>query len=166
MEITFKGSSLNTMGDVPKIGANAPEFTLVKTDLNPTTLDDYPNQYVLMNVFLSIDTSVCAESVIRFNQSAANHPNTSILCVSMDLPFSLQRFCTGKNLDNVIAVSAFRNPEFGKNYGLTIKNGSLEHLLARAVIIINPKKEIIYSELVQEITHEPNYEAALKKLPT
>jgi thiol peroxidase len=119
---------------------------------------------VLLNIFVSLDTPVCAESVTRFNQEANQLPNTVILCVSMDLPFAHERFCNSKGLKNVIPASAFRNPEFGKDYGPTIQEGPLAHLLARAVLVINSKGEIVYTELVPEITHEPNYEAVKRVL--
>lgn len=158
MQITFKGSPVQTIGELPQVGTKAPDFSLVKTDLSTLSLKDLAGKNVLLNIFISLDTPVCAESVAKFNQKANQLPNTVVLCVSMDLPFAHARFCSSKGLENVTPVSAFRNPEFGRNYGLTIKEGPLAQLLARAVVLINPKGEIAYTELVSEITHEPNYE--------
>lgn len=164
MKITFKGTSVETLGSFPKVGSKAPDFSLVKTDLSSISLKDLSGKNILLNIFVSLDTPVCATSIVKFNQEADKFPNTSILCVSMDLPFAADRFCAIKGLKNVIPVSAFRNPEFGKNYGLTIMDGPLTSLLARAVVVINPKGEITYTEIVPEITQEPNYEAAKQAL--
>lgn len=164
MKITFKGNPIETVGDLPKIGSKAANFSLTKIDLGNLNLKDFAGKKLLLNVFLSLDTPVCALSVVKFNQEAAKHPNSQIVCVSMDLPFALERFCGAHDIENVIAASAFRSPDFGKNYGLTITTEPLSGLLARAIIIINKNAEIIYSELVPEITQEPNYEAALEAL--
>jgi len=164
MKVTFKGNPTETVGNLPEIGSKAPDFTLVKTDFNSISLKDYQGKSVLLNVFVSLDTSICAASVEKFNQEAAKHPNCSILCISMDLPFAHDRFCSVKNIQNVTPLSAFRNPEFGKNYGLTIASGPLTGLLARAIIIINSEGKVAYTEIVPEIAQEPNYEAALKKI--
>lgn len=164
MKITFKGNPVETSGPLPKVGSKATDFTLTKTDFNSLTLKSLAGKKILLNVFVSLDTPVCALSVTKFNQEAAKHPDCQIVCVSMDLPFALERFCGANNIKNIEAVSAFRSPDFGKSYGLTIASGPLSELLARAVIIINKNGEIVYSELVPEITHEPDYEAALKAL--
>jgi thiol peroxidase len=164
MQVTFKGTPTETIGRLPNIGQKAPDFSLVKSDLSPISLQDFSGKTCLLNVFISLDTPVCALSVIKFNQEASKIPNCKILCVSMDLPFALSRFCATNGIENLEAASAFRNPDFGKNYGLTIASGPLSSLLARAIIIINAKGEITYTELVPEITQEPNYDAALKAL--
>lgn len=164
MKITFKGNPTETIGTLPTLHSKAADFNLAKTDLSNLTLKDLAGQKILLNVFVSLDTPVCAQSVFKFNQEAAKQSDCQILCLSMDLPFALERFCGANNIKNIIAVSAFRDPDFGKNYGLTIVNGPLKGLLARAIIIINQKGEVIYTELVPEITQEPNYEAALKTL--
>lgn len=161
MQVTFQGKPVNTVGALPSVGSNAPELTLVKTDLSLIHLKDLKGQNVILNIFISIDTSVCALSVRKFNEEAAKLPNTTILCVSMDLPFAHKRFCAAEHLEKVIPVSAFRNPEFGKNYGVTISEGPLSQLLSRAIVIIDPKGKILYTEQVAEITDEPNYQAAL-----
>lgn len=164
MKITLKGNPAETIGNLPAVGAKAADFTLVKTDFSELSLKDLAGEKILLNIFPSLDTPVCALSVIRFNQEAAKHSDYKILCISEDLPFALERFCGGNGIKNVIALSAFRNPNFGKDYGLTIASLPLKGLLARTVIIINAKGEITYTELVPEITQEPNYEAALKAL--
>lgn len=164
MNITLKGNTVHTSGNLPSVGSKAPDFTLVKTDLSSVSLKDFAGKTLLLNIFISLDTSACATSVVKFNQEAAKHPNCEILCISMDLPFAQERFCGAKDLKNVIPLSAFRSPDFGKNYGLSIVDGPLASLLARAIVIINPEGNITYTELVPEITHEPNYEAALQKI--
>jgi thiol peroxidase len=164
MEITFKGSPIQTIGSLPSLGSKAPNFNLVKTDLSNSQLQDFTGKRVILNIFISVDTSVCATSVRKFNEAASKLQNTIILCVSMDLPFAFQRFCGAENLNNVIPVSAFRNPEFGKNYGLTIIEGPLAGLLSRAIVVLDPTQKIIYTEQVSEITHDPDYEKVLKLL--
>lgn len=164
MKLTFKGNPTETISALPAIGSKASDFSLVDKDLSTLSLKDFKDKKLLLNIFVSLDTPVCATSVIRFNQEAAKHSDCKILCVSMDLPFALARFCGANNIQNVTAASAFRDSDFGKNYGLTISTLPLKGLLARAVIIINQKGEIAYTELVPEITHEPNYQAALKAL--
>lgn len=164
MQITFQGNPVRTIGELPMLHTEAPDFTLVKTDLSPIRLQDLKGKNIVLNIFISVDTAVCAASVKKFNQDAAKFPNTSILCVSMDLPFAQQRYCAAQNIENVIATSAFGHPEFGKNYGVTIIEGPLAQLLSRAVVVINPELKIIYREQVSEITHEPNYDAVLKCL--
>lgn len=164
MQITLQGSPIHTVGELPPLNSKAPDFTLVKTDLNPITLQDLKGQYIVLNIFVSIDTSVCATSVKKFNQDASKYPNTTVICVSMDLAFAQQRFCAAQNIDNVISASAFRNPEFGKDYGVTITDGPLSQLLSRAAVVIDPDQKIIYREQVVEMTHEPDYEAVYKCL--
>jgi thiol peroxidase len=166
MQVFFKGSPLQTIGQLPTIGALAPNFTLTKTDLSNITLKEFSEkkEHVILNIFISIDTAVCAISVRKFNEAASNFNNTTVLCVSQDLPFAHKRFCATEKLERVIPVSSFRNPEFGKDYGVTITNGPLKNLLARAIIIIAPNQKVIYTEQVFELTHEPDYATALKAL--
>ncbi len=163
-KITFKGNEIETVGSLPEIGAAAPEFTLVKTDLSQVSLKDYRGKKVILNIFPSIDTDVCAASTRRFNSEAGNHANSVVLCVSADLPFAHNRFCEAEGLKNVIPLSVFRSADFGKNYGQTITSGPLTGLLARAVVVVNPGGKVKYTEQVAEIGQEPNYEAALKSL--
>lgn len=158
--IFFKGTPCHTYGNVPVAGEKAPEFKLVDKDLKEITNKDFAGKRVVLNIFPSLDTSVCAMSVRRFNQEAAKFKNTVVICVSMDLPFAMARFCTAEGIDGVTVASAFRSPEFRKNYGVEITDGPLAGLLARAVIIIGEKGDVIYSDLVSEITNEPDYKGA------
>jgi len=161
-KITLKGNAIETVGSLPAVGSTAPGFTLVKTDLSEASLMDYRGKKVVLNIFPSIDTGVCAASVRRFNTDAGEQKQTVVLCVSADLPFAHNRFCEADGLKNVIPASVFRAPEFGKNYGQTIATGPLAGLLARAVVVIDEEGKVKYTEQVPEITQEPNYEAALK----
>lgn len=163
-QVYLKGNPVDTIGELPAIGTQAPDFTLTKTDLSNVRLNDFTGQSVVLNIFPSIDTPVCAMSVRRFNKEVDNLENTSILCISADLPFSHERFCEIEELDDVMALSVFRSPEFGKDYGVTISSGPLTGLLSRAIVIINPEGKIIYTEQVQEISQQPNYEKALQVL--
>jgi len=162
-KITFKGSSIQTAGELPAKGSSAPDFTLVKQDLSETTLADYKGKRLVLNIFPSIDTGVCAMSVRKFNEKAAALKNTVVLCVSMDLPFAQGRFCGAEGIKNVVTASAFRSA-FGDHYGATIADGPLAGLLSRAVVVINESGKVIYTEQVPEIAQEPNYNAALAAL--
>lgn len=162
--ITLQGNPIQTAGELPAVNSQAPPFTLTRTDLSDCTLADFAGQTVVLNIFPSIDTSICAASVRRFNQEASGLARTVVLCVSADLPFAHKRFCDGEGLAQVIPLSVFRSPEFGKRYGVTIIDGPLVGLLSRAIVIINPSGRIIYTEQVPEIAQEPNYEAALRAL--
>lgn len=149
---------------MPAVGTQAPAFTLVTPGLAEITEKTYAGKRVVLNIFPSIDTDVCATSVRRFNKEAASLPDTVVLAVSMDLPFAAGRFCTANSIENVTPASAFREEDFTRNYGLKMADGPLKGLLARAVIIIDRDGKIIYRELVDEITHEPDYAAALSVL--
>ncbi len=162
--LTFKGTEINLVGRPPAVGSIAPQFNLCKTDLSPITLADLKGKRVVLNVFPSIDTPVCASSVRRFNVAANKLDNTVVLCISMDLPFAHARFCGSEELDMVVTASDFRTGDFGKAYGLRIADGMLAGLLTRAVIIINEAGKVIYTEIVPEITQEPDYDTALKEL--
>ena len=162
--ITLKGNPVTTVGELPAVGSSAPSFTGVKTDLSECTLADLAGKKVILNVFPSIDTGVCAASTRRFNEAASSLENTVVVCVSADLPFALGRFCGAEGLENVVPVSVFRNPEFGSGYGATIADGPLAGLLSRVVVVINESGKVVYTEQVTEITQEPNYEAALEAL--
>mgnify|MGYP000874531789 CR=1 FL=1 len=163
--VTLKGSPVKISGNPPKIGSVAPSFELTKSDLSNAKLADFAGETIVLNIFPSIDTPVCSASVRRFNAEAGNRNSVVVLCISMDLPFAHARFCEVEGLKNVTPLSAFRSPAFGKDYGLTITSGPLAGLLARTVIILDPKGKVIYTELVPEITQEPDYDAALKALP-
>ena len=162
--ITLQGNPVETSGELPAAGAPAPAFHLVKTDLAETTLADYAGSKLVLNIFPSIDTPTCATSVRKFNQQASDMPNTKVLCVSADLPFALSRFCGAEGIQNVGTASVFRNPAFGKDYGVTITSGPLTGLLARSVVVIDEQGKVLHTELVGEIANEPDYAAALKVL--
>lgn len=165
METTaFKGTPVHTCGHLPHTGSQAPRFTLTRGDLTELRSEELKGRRIVLNIFPSLDTAVCATSVRKFNQLAASLDNTTVVAVSKDLPFAQSRFCTTEGIENLIAASAFRSPEFAREYGIEMVDGPLAGLLARAVVIIDGTGRIIYTELVPEITHEPNYEAVLKAL--
>lgn len=165
METTaFKGTPVHTCGHLPHTGSQAPRFTLTRGDLTELRSEELKGRRIVLNIFPSLDTAVCATSVRKFNQLAASLDNTTVVAVSKDLPFAQSRFCTTEGIENLIAASAFRSPEFAREYGIEMVDGPLAGLLARAVVVIDATGRIVYTELVPEITHEPNYEAALKAL--
>ena len=163
-KITLAGNSINTKGNLPSVGSVAPDFSLVKTDLSELTLLSEKGKRIVLNIFPSLDTSVCATSVRTFNKLAAEMDNTIVLAISKDLPFAHARFCTTEGIDKVIPLSAFRDHAFGDKYGVEMLDGPLAGLLARSVVVIDENGKIIYEELVPEITQEPNYDAALASL--
>lgn len=165
-DITFRGNSIHTIGNLPKVDTMLADFTLTKNDLTEVTNKDFANQQLILNIFPSVDTEVCALTVKHFNYVANNLTNTKVLCISADLPFAQKRFCSAHGLDNVITASCFRHPEFGKNFGVLITDGPLKGLLARAIIIVNPHGKIVYTEQVKEIAQEPDYKQALKHIKT
>ncbi len=162
--ITLHGKPLNTVGALPILGSPAPDFSLARTDLSDCTMADFADKTLVLNIFPSIDTPVCAASVRRFNQEAGLRDNTVVLCISADLPFAHHRFCEVEGLKNVIPLSIFRSPAFGKDYGVLIANGPIAGLLARAVLIIAPNGKVIYAEQVPEISQEPDYAKAMAAL--
>ena len=162
--VTFKGQDVKTSGELPAVGTKAPDFTLTKNDLTDTTLADYAAKRIVMNIFPSLDTSVCAMSVRRFNEEAAALRNTVVLCISEDLPFAQGRFCGAGEIENVTTLSAYRYRAFANNYGVRILYGPLKSLMARVVIVIDQMGRVIYTEQVPEISQEPDYEAALAML--
>lgn len=163
-QVTLKGNPLHTSGELPKVGSAAPAFTLVKTDLAEVSAKDLAGQRVVLNIFPSLDTPTCAASVRKFNARANEKPNTTILCVSADLPFAQKRFCAAEGLDKVVPASTFRNADFGKAYGTTLVDGPLAGLHARAVVVLNEQGKVIHTQLVPEIAQEPDYSAALAVL--
>jgi thiol peroxidase len=160
-KITFKGSPVATIGDLPKVGSVAPDFALVKNDLATVSRRDFAGKLIVLNIFPSIDTSTCATSVRTFNQKAASLPGAVVLCVSKDLPFAPKRVCGAENIDKVTTASWFRGPDFGKDYGVTMTDGPLAGLFARAVVVIGKDGKVAYTQLVSEIAQEPNYDQAL-----
>jgi thiol peroxidase len=163
-KINLHGNPINTIGELPPIGSIAKDFVLTSGDLSDVSLSDYRGKKVLLNIFPSIDTGVCAASVRRFNMEAASLENTVVLGISRDLPFALQRFCGAEGIDKVFTLSEMRNRDFGKEYGLEIVDGPMAGLLARAVVIIDEAGKIVYTQLVDDIVHEPDYESALSAL--
>lgn len=160
-QISFKGNPVNTSGNLPRVGDIAPEFTLVGSDLAEKSLKDYPDKKIILNIFPSIDTGTCAMSVRKFNEKAAGLSNTVVLCISKDLPFAQKRFCGAEGIENVITLSSFRDQKFASDYGVEQVDGPLKGLHARAVVVISENNEILYTELVDEIIDEPDYDAAL-----
>ena len=163
-QITFKGKTITTYGHLPEKGERAPHFELIKSDLGVATLQDFKGKRVIMNIFPSIDTNVCATSVRNFNEKVSELDNVIVLNISRDLPFAQQRFVSDEGLDNVMNLSDFRERNFGKDYGLEMIDGPWEGLLSRVVIVLDENGKIIYSEQVKEIDNEPNYLEALKSL--
>ena len=163
-EITLQGNKINTNGDVPKVGSNAPDFTLVNSDLNDVSLASYDGMNIILNIIPSLDTPVCQKSTKIFNEKASSLSDVVILAVSADLPFAMKRFCTTESIESVKPLSMMRSRNFAKDYGVLLVDGPLSGITARAVIVIDKNKKIIHSELVQEVANDPDYEAALKSL--
>lgn len=162
-QITLQGNPIHTIGQLPTIGSKALDFELVNQTLGIEKLADYGNKTIVLNIFPSLDTGTCASSVRKFNQMSAESPDTVVLCISKDLPFAHSRFCTIESLNNVEGLSDFRDGKFGNDYGITIVDGPMKGLLARSVVVIQAGK-VTYTELVAEITNEPNYAAVLSLL--
>jgi thioredoxin-dependent peroxiredoxin len=159
--VTFKGNPLKVAGSLPKAGSTAPDFKLVKADLTPLTLSEFKGKKVILNIFPSLDTPVCATSVRRFNVEATKLTSTVVLCISRDLPFAQKRFCAAEGLDNVITGSEFRDSNFSSAYGVRIADGPLEGLFSRAIVVVDEKGIVAYTEQVSEIAQEPDYDKAL-----
>jgi thiol peroxidase len=160
-QIKFKGNPINTVGTLPAVGKPAPEFKLTKTDLSDVGLKDFKGKKVILNIFPSIDTGVCATSVRKFNQEAANLPNAVVVGVSRDLPFAHKRFCGAEGIQNVVTTSDLRDGTFGKSYGVTMTEGPLAGLLSRSIVVLDENGVVKYTEQVPEITQEPDYAKAL-----
>jgi thiol peroxidase len=162
--ITLKGNPIHTIGELPSLDSVAPDFELIKNDLSPAKLSEFAGKRVVLNIFPSLDTPVCAMSVRRFNAEANNLNNTVVLCISRDLPFAQARFCGAEGLNNVITLSDFHITKFGSEYGVTIIDGPLADLFARSLLVLDEQGKVIHVELVPEIAQEPNYESALAVL--
>lgn len=160
-QTAFKGSPVPLSGDLPRVGDMAPDFTLTSTDLADVRLRDYAGKIVVLNIFPSIDTPVCAMTVRKFNNEIGNTDNATVICISADLPFAHARFCGAEGLDHVVSASTFRSPEFGDAYGVRITDGPLAGLMARAVVVIDGQGRVAYTQLVKEISEEPDYDTAL-----
>lgn len=161
--VTLKGNPFNTNGNLPAKGSKAPAFKLVKTDLSEVGSADLAGKRIVLNIFPSIDTPTCATSVRTFNAQASALDNTVVVCASQDLPFALGRFCGAEGLTNVIPASAFRS-NFASDFGVKMVDGPLAGLTARAVVVLDTNGNVLHTELVSEVAHEPNYDAALKAL--
>lgn len=159
--VLMGGKAVHTYSKLPSVNKQAPPFTLTGVDMKDQNLDSYKGKYLILNIFPSVDTGVCSASVRHFNEDAASIPNTVVLCISKDLPFAQKRFCGAEGIKNVVMLSDFRS-DFGKTYGVEITDSAMKGLLSRAVVVIDPSGKIIYEEQVSDISHEPNYEAAIK----
>jgi len=157
-------NTVNTNGSLPAAGTAAPDFSLANNDLQNKSLKDYTGQNLVLNIFPSIDTRVCAMSVREFNKRAAGLPDTRVLCISKDLPFAFKRFCGAEGISNVETLSDFRDKNFAKNYGVDMIDGGMAGLMARAVVVIDKQGKVKYTELVPTIGQEPDYDAALKAI--
>lgn len=162
-DITFKDSPVTTIGELPAVGSKAPGFDLVGSDLSPVTLADFAGKKIVLNIFPSLDTGVCAKSVRTFNEKATGLEGTVVLNVSMDLPFAQARFCGAEGIENAIVASGFRS-SFGSDYGVTFTSGPLEGLFSRSVVVIDGDGSVAYTQQVAETTDEPDYDAALAAL--
>jgi thiol peroxidase len=163
-KITLKGNPVKTSGNLPSKGSKAPDFTLVKSDLGNLSLSELKGKRLILSISPSLDTSVCATSVRKFNQMAAGKTNTMVLAITKDLPFANGRFCTTEGITNVVTLSGFRNTTFGKSYGVEIVDGSFMGLYARSIIVIDENGIVTHTQLVPEIAQEPDYDAALDAL--
>ncbi|MET1255273.1 thiol peroxidase [Aliikangiella maris] len=159
--LTFKNNPIETVGNFPEVGQKAPDFKLVKSDLSEISLSELAGKKVIFNIFPSIDTPVCAAQLKKFNEAVANIDNTVLLFASLDLPFAFARFCGAEGIENAVTTSDFRYRSLAESYGIQMKGGPLDGLYARAVLVLNENQEVIYSELVNEVTNEPDYDAAL-----
>lgn len=160
--VICRGVEAHTSGPMLQVGQVAPDFHAVNAKMEEVSLSDFKGKKVILNIFPSLDTPTCALSVRQFNARAAGLENTVVLCISMDLPFAQSRFCSTEGLDNVIPLSVFRSRDFVAHYGLQLADGPLEGLMARAVIVVDESGKVSYTQLVENISHEPDYEAALK----
>ena len=163
-QITLQGNVVNTNGDIPNNGTSAPDFVLVDSELNDINLSNYSGKNKVLTIIPSLDTPVCQKSTKIFNEKIASIPDTVLLAVSADLPFAMKRFCVQESLNSVNPLSMMRSRNFAKDYGVLLTDGPLSGITARAVIVIDKEDKIIYSELVQEIANEPNYENVIKSL--
>jgi thiol peroxidase len=163
--VTFRGTPITLDGNVPAVGAQAPDFRLVTKDMQDVSLQDFAGKRKVLDVAISLDTPVCATGARKFNEAAGKLDNTVVLVVTGDLPFAANRFCTTEGLENVVTASTFRTGrEFGDAYGVTVTDGPVAGLTARAVLVLDENNKVVYSELVDEMTDEPNYDAALAVL--
>lgn len=157
------GNPVQTVGELPSVGDQAPDFTLTGTDLSDLSCSQFAGKRTVLNIFPSVDTGVCSASVRKFNELAAGREDANVVCVSQDLPFALGRFCGAEGIENVVVGSAFRS-DFGKDYGITMADGPMRELLARSVVVVDDAGAVVYTELVPEIGQEPDYDSAMAAL--
>ena len=162
--VTFKGNATTLSGDLPAVGSTAPDFNLVAGGLKDVTLADYAGKKKILSIVPSLDTPVCAASARKFNESAVGIGNTVVLVISADLPFAQGRFCSAEGIENVIPLSMMRSRSFAEDYGVVIQDGPLAGLSARVIVALDKNNQVIYTELVSEITEEPDYDAALNAI--
>jgi len=162
--ITLQGNTIHTNGELPEVGSQAPDFVLVNGELKNLTLADFKGRRKLLNVFPSLDTPTCATSTRKFNEAAAKETDAALLMVSADLPFAMSRFCTAEGIDRVTPLSMMRSRNFAKDYGVLLTDGPLEGIAARAVVVIDENDQVVYTQLVEEIADEPDYDKALAAL--
>jgi len=160
-KITHKGNPITTNGELPQVGAKAPDFKLTPGDLKDVSLADYKGKRKVMNIVPSLDTPTCATSTRKFNEKAGQMPNTVVLVISADLPFAMKRFCVAEGLSNVVPLSLMRSKNFAKDYGVLIQDGLLAGITARAVVVVDENDKVTYTQLVPEIGQEPDYDKAL-----
>lgn len=163
-KIKFKGNEITTNGTLPSVGSQAKDFQLVTADLTTKTLNDFKGSKLILNIFPSIDTGVCATSVRNFNKKAAGLKNTKVLCISRDLPFAQKRFCGAEGIENVEMLSDFKSGQFSKDYGLEMLEGALAGLSSRCIVVLDENGKVTYTEQVEDIVIEPNYDKALASL--
>ncbi|HMR17731.1 MAG TPA: thiol peroxidase [Sphingobacterium sp.] len=163
-QITFHGDTVHTAGSLPAVGSTVPDFSLTAGDLSQKSLADFKGKRIVLNIFPSIDTGTCAASVRAFNEKASALSNTTVLCISRDLPFAQKRFCAAEGLENVVTLSEYKNSNFSDAYGIKFTDGPLEGLLSRAVVVVDERGKVLYTEQVAETVDEPNYDAAIAAL--
>ena len=163
-QTALEGNPVNLAGDLPSVGSTAPDFKLVAGDLSDKTLADYAGKKKLLNIVPSLDTPVCATSTKRFNEAMASKSDAVALVISADLPFASGRFCSAEGIENVANLSMMRSRKFGKSYGVLIEDGPLAGITARAVVVLDANNKVLYTQLVPEITQEPDYDSALAAL--
>jgi thiol peroxidase len=162
--ITLEGNPINTNGELPAVGSDAPDFSLTKGDLSDVSLSDFAGKKKLLNIVPSLDTGVCAASTVKFNEAMATKSNSVALVISADLPFAQSRFCSAEGIDNVVSLSMMHSRNFAKDYGALITDGPLAGICARAVVVLDEQNKVIYTQLVPEIVEEPDYDSALAQL--
>jgi thiol peroxidase len=163
-KITLKSAPIHTSGELPKVGTKAPDFLLVDKDLKEHALKDFRGKRKILSIVPSLDTPVCSLSAKKFNEAMKKHPEAQVIVISADSPFAQKRVCDQDNLKNITTLSMMRSKDFAKNYGVLIQDGPLAGLCARAIVVLDEEDKVLYTELVPEITQEPNYEKALQAL--